>query len=498
MRETETSPGPAKPSRARPFEPLIPAACALAVGLYIPVPPVMAVCMALVAASAAVAALAVPAKMPKLAGALCLAVACGLVLGVAARFSEEWRKAGAGFGLPVGRVARVEGILVRDSAPIRGGTRYLLELDACSDTFGAGASAGGRLVIIATPAGRGMEAGTHVAVEGRFSPEQAGDGFISFNPRLAILSEPTGFRGIRAVVFRSLESAASRVGTVSTPLLKALLLGIREDLDRETQDLFKRAGCSHILALSGQHLSVLASLAIALSSPALGSFVALGAATVLVAAYAAVVGAEASVLRGALMFTLMALGRLRGRPNSPLNALAASFVIQASLFPETAFQWSFILSYLAMAGLVKLAPAFDFALKPRIGAGLSAAFSASLGATVASFPFCAVAFGAVYPGGILAATAAGPVSALFLWTGTLGVAAVSAFPFLVGPVSSIVDIAYRALVFLLEAGAAFPALELGPGPPRIIAIGVVALAAGLVYAWPHVQYFRYRSFPDRL
>ncbi len=478
---------PLNHGRNAPFEPLAWAAGAFAGALYVPAPEAVFALAACACAAAGIVALGRPGTPSRLRGVLLVACAFGLAFGLSARRAETGRKVGAGFGLPDATVARAEGVLVRDSAPIAGGTRYAIELDACADRAGASAGARGRLAVILKPEGLPMEAGTRVVVRGRIVPDQAGDGWIAFGATIEPIAPPAGIAGFRARAFRAAERAVGRIGTVSTPLLKALLLGVRDDLDEGTREVFKRAGCAHVLALSGQHLSALAILVVAALSPILGSFPTLAVATFVVCGYTALVGADASILRGALMFALMAIGKLRGRPCGARNALAASFILQAAIFPESAYGWSFILSYLAMVGLVFLSPAFDYALKARVGPALSTAFAASFAAQAATAPFCAIAFGGAYPGGILTSTVAGPVSALFLWIGAVGTAVVCVAPFLRTPVTWIADLSWRALMLVLEGGAAMPPVGCADAGAQAAVIAACALGTAFVCAWPRIR-----------
>ena len=89
----------------------------------------------------------------------------------------------------------------------------------------------------------------------------------------------------------------------TAPLAAALLLGRREGVDPEVNDAFARTGTTHLLAISGLHLQVLAAVALdACSGPsgcaAGGRFVAVIAATT---AYALLVGLMPSVVRSAAM-----------------------------------------------------------------------------------------------------------------------------------------------------------------------------------------------------
>ena len=480
-------------SKSCPFEPVVIVSVSMAFSIYLPIPRLFVLFTAIFLMAFALAFSCLYRKKNYLTGITFVLVSSGIILGMVIKLSSIEREKSISFGFPLSTINRIEGILIRDSAAIKDGSRYLLELDSCMNKSEGKTNARGMLTIILKPVGPCLKKGSRILVKGCFSLEKQGNGIISFNPELVILNKPKGILGIRSIVLGMIESVISRVGTVSTPLLKALLLGMREDLDTDIQEIFKRAGCAHILALSGQHLSVLASIMVLLASRTAGRFFALIISSVLIFIYTFLVGAEPSVLRGSIMFALVAIGRLSGRPVSPLNSLAISFFIQTIFFPETVYQWAFILSFLAMIGLIVLSPSFDFLLLPYIGKSLSSAFSASLGAVIATFPFCITAFKILYPGGILIATIAGPVAQLFLWAGFFSVISVSIFPILLKPVSFIMDIIWRCLIALLKTGANIPSISINNGLVFLVSSCIVVIIIGSVYSWPYVQYFRYKS-----
>ena len=151
-------------------------------------------------------------------------------------------------------------------------------------------------------------------------------------------------------------------GTAS--LLKALLLGRRDELDRATVETFRAAGASHILALSGLHLGILYGILQALlaclgrSRPAawLRSAVSLAAA----GAYLGMTGASPSLVRAFLFICLNEASRLLpGRRRRPLNIFCAALTLQLALRPAVAGQLGFQLSYLAMLGITLVFPRLE-------------------------------------------------------------------------------------------------------------------------------------------
>lgn len=148
-------------------------------------------------------------------------------------------------------------------------------------------------------------------------------------------------------------------------IVSALTLGYREELDKRVQQSFSAAGAMHILAVSGLHTGVMWGVIMwiltfgGLAKPLYdekGKRWAL--AVVAIAAlwvYAFVTGLSPSVMRSALMVTLLEVSYLLQRPLSSINCLSAAAVIILLINPLALWSVSFQLSFSAMAGLLFVA-----------------------------------------------------------------------------------------------------------------------------------------------
>jgi competence protein ComEC len=138
-------------------------------------------------------------------------------------------------------------------------------------------------------------------------------------------------------------------------VLQAALLGNRYGLSRATAERFRAGGTFHVLVISGLHISFVAWLAFTLlrfvTRRRAGQF----AATVLLLwAYAVAVGAGASVVRAALMFTLVALAPLVSRRANSLNVLGGVALALLSWRPDDLFDPSFQLTFMSVVGIITL------------------------------------------------------------------------------------------------------------------------------------------------
>lgn len=134
---------------------------------------------------------------------------------------------------------------------------------------------------------------------------------------------------------------------------KALILGDRSALDKEITRKFGNTGAMHVLAVSGLHVSILVQIIHFLLGKIrrISAKQALFLALILVWIYAALTGLSASVVRSALMFTVLAGSSLLDRDYNSFNSLAFSGVLLLIWNPLYLFDIGFQLSYLAMLGI---------------------------------------------------------------------------------------------------------------------------------------------------
>ncbi len=138
-------------------------------------------------------------------------------------------------------------------------------------------------------------------------------------------------------------------------VLEAALLGNRYGLARATAERFRTGGTFHVLVISGLHISFIGWLAFLLLRLVTKRRAWQFAATVvLLWAYAGAVGAGASVVRAALMFTLVALAPLLGRRAASFNALGGVALALLIWRPDDLFDPSFQLTFVSVFGIIAL------------------------------------------------------------------------------------------------------------------------------------------------
>ena len=150
-------------------------------------------------------------------------------------------------------------------------------------------------------------------------------------------------------------------------LLAGILLGIDSGLSQPLQQAFKNTGTAHIIAISGFNIAIIAGIFIKLFSRILGTRRGTAAAIAGIAFYTFLVGANASVVRAAIMGTISLFAVQVGRRQQGLNTLAFVAGLMALINPLVLWDVGFQLSFFATLGLVLYGDAFQKAAEKLIG-----------------------------------------------------------------------------------------------------------------------------------
>lgn len=183
-------------------------------------------------------------------------------------------------------------------------------------------------------------------------------------------------------------------------LLSGLTLGDTTLLDRATIERFRRAGLSHLVAVSGSNVAiVLGALALLASRWSLKVRVIFCAAGL--GMFVLVVGPDPSVVRAAVMGALGLVALLLGRRTESLHVLGLALLVSFAFRPALVFSVGLHLSAAATAGLVL----WTRPLAERIGAlpaFLAVPFAATVAAQLAVAPIVVGVFGQLSLSGPLA------------------------------------------------------------------------------------------------
>jgi competence protein ComEC len=136
-------------------------------------------------------------------------------------------------------------------------------------------------------------------------------------------------------------------------LLTGILLGDDSRIPRSLQDDFRKTGMSHIIAISGFNIAILAGVLLRGSRSWLGLRSSAGFALLGISLYTLLVGADAAVVRAAIMGGIYILtSRLLGRPTFAPAVLALAAFGMSLVNPHVLWDIGFQLSFAATLGLM--------------------------------------------------------------------------------------------------------------------------------------------------
>ena len=184
----------------------------------------------------------------------------------------------------------------------------------------------------------------------------------------SITNEPGALNSLYRLRSRIAEAIYDTSMTPSaTEFLSVVLLGDTEMLTADRREAYSSAGLSHILALSGMHVAVIALLISIGLCPLLmmrrRTAVIVTTVTILWL-YAAITGFSPSVTRAVIMASVFAGARLLQRRSSPYNSLCLAAMAIVIVDPFALLSYGFQMSFAAVASIVAFAGPLIF-VNPR-------------------------------------------------------------------------------------------------------------------------------------
>jgi competence protein ComEC len=345
------------------------------------------------------------------AGLAALAVALGVVLGL-------WR--GGAIALPTGpgSVAslvghgelQLVGIIAEEPKPTGTSQQAILTSVAVSRSGLIGGPVRGRL-LARLPRAVPLAIGDQVVITASVEAPEAFEGFDypTFLARQGIagivrprdvkvigstsVGIPAMAAGARTWLLRGLNDL---VPEPEAALGAGILLGARAGIAPEVTDAFAKAGLTHVVAISGWNIAIVAALISGLTRPLEkhrgGRWTAALLASSAVAGYVLLTGASPSVVRAALMAGALLVARFGGSRAHAASALALAALVMLIAAPAVLWDVGFQLSALATAGLIGFAEPLEARLANWPG-WLREPMALTLAAQLATLPVLLTTFG---------------------------------------------------------------------------------------------------------
>ena len=405
-------------------------------------------------------------------------------------------------------VFQVKGMVAGDPDIRDKSTR--LELAVTEINLGGGWRGVGGAALLFVPRYPAYAYGDMLLVSGELeTPPQLDDfdyrGYLSyrgiyttmFYPKIERLETGQGsalLAGIYSLRAHLAESLGRVLPEPQASLARGMVLGMRGSIPQSLNDAFARSGTTHLLAISGLNLSIMAGVLLGIGIWLFGRrhylyvWLALG----VIWFYTLITGVQAPVVRGAIMASLFLVAELFGRQRNAIVALPFAAAVMVGLSPYILGDAAFQLSFLSMAGLVFIAPIFQGLGRRAVAAGLGEGgvaaaantvvdgLSTTLGAIIAVWPVVAYHFGII--------SLVAPLATLLALPAVAGIIVIGALAAVLGLVALPLAQAvgwlawlFISYLMLVTSGLAAPSLAsvAGSVSPAFILGYYPALAAAL-------------------
>lgn len=282
------------------------------------------------------------------------------------------------------------------------------------------------VLVIAGPDWQRVTLGSTVVVEGRLSPPEGSDlaAVVTTSRGPTVVSRPGRLLDAAAVIRSGIREAVAPLRVEERTLIPALVVGDDQEMpDRLVED-FQVSGLTHLSAVSGTNLTLVVGFVLILARWAgvrARGLVVIGALGVI--GFVLLARTEPSVVRAAAMGSVALIGMGSNGRQKGVRALGVAVFTLLLFDPWLALSLGFVLSALATAGILFLAPPWRDALMRWLPRWMAEAVTVPLAAQLVCTPAVAAISGQVslvaVVSNMLVAPAVGPATVLGLAAGLL-------------------------------------------------------------------------------
>lgn len=204
----------------------------------------------------------------------------------------------------------------------------------------------------------------------------ARQGVFSYMPyaSASLLEQHAGNRFLQAVyAFREtgLRLITGYLPDPEAALLCGIVLGVESGIPQDVDQAFKDTGTTHVIAISGFNITIVASFISIFFGRVLGPRRGAVAALIAISLYTIMVGGDAAVVRAAVMGGLSLFARQVGRQQHGLNSLALTAGVMLLFNPMLLWDIGFQLSFAATLGLILYAGPWEQSFESWLAGKLS-------------------------------------------------------------------------------------------------------------------------------
>ncbi|TSA45837.1 ComEC family competence protein [bacterium] len=300
--------------------------------------------------------------------------ALSLFILVGSLYSSAFNENFAGKFVPSGENLNFQGLVVNNPAPQGNYQNLTVETKL-----------GGNKVKILAKAARYPEFryGDLVLIEGTVKkpePEsyaqylaKEGISAVVSYPKMSLIVSGKG-SPIKSLLFDFKNSVVDSFGKVlpseESAFLSGLVLGERSDFSKEFKTAMQTSGTTHLVALSGYNVTIIVTYTMVLLAMFFRRKTSLILTFLFLLGFVLMTGAEASVVRAAIMGALVVVANESGRIFNVRNAVMLAGLAMVLVNPKVlVFDAGFELSFLALLGIIYLKPALQkaFHMKEELG-----------------------------------------------------------------------------------------------------------------------------------
>ena len=325
----------------------------------------------------------------------------------------------------------------------------------------------------------GVGVGDRVRVDGEISLPEPGEGDFDYTRYLSTkrISAVIEGRGVWPVgehagwigqVHRRTDVALGYgLRPQEAGVVRGMVLGDRSLIPEGLELAFQRSGVTHVLAISGQHVAILAAVIyFALRTIAIGPTYRIPLTLVLLWVYILIAGAPPSAIRAGVVATFVLVAGLLGRQVSPLHFMTTMLAAVLVYNPLLLYSSGFQLSVAAVFGILLLTKPLKVLIErvlplQKPPGSVSNLLAASLAAQIATAPIIAASFDEVSLIGVLTNLIAVPISGPILTLGLLGSLVGNVAPLLAYPLNASNGFLVSVLEWVALSTSAFPYATVG-------------------------------------
>lgn len=279
-------------------------------------------------------------------------------------------------------------------------------------------------------------------------------------------------------------------------LMLGLMLGERQDLSQQVKDAFSDTGTTHVLAVSGLHVVLVAFIIfLVLRACQLSKRWAAGGTIAGLAFYTLLTGSPPSIVRATIMSSAVIVGTLFERQGSGLNMLGLSGLAILAFWPQALFDIGFQLSYAATFGILTLTRPIQGLLsritsQAQINAWLLTPLAVSAAAQLATTPLLALHFHRIPLVSLIANLAVVPLTNMLLALG-LAMAMLNLFAFwLAAPLAAAAYAVGWTTLRLVEMFSKWSWATIAWPRPDVLQVSSYLLLLLLVFRWTRLGNWR--------